>query len=103
MCNSPECRMQKAAMAQQLRAVADALLIPVSTMTGIPQQAVQGFVEGTTAGAVAAAKAPKKRKVSAYARAYGKAYKRLKAKHPRSKHKTLVQRAHAAARKQMKK
>lgn len=44
-----------------------------------------------------------KRKVSKYARAYGKAYKRLKAKHPRAQHKTLVKRAHAEARKMMKK
>jgi len=103
MCNSPECRMQKLAMAQQLRAVADSLLVPVASLTGIPPSAVQGFVEGTTTGAVAAGKAPRKRKASAYAKAYGKAYKRLKAKHPRAKHKTLVQRAHAAARKQKKK
>ena len=52
----------------------------------------------------APAPAPKKkRKVSKYARAYGAAYKRLKKKHPRSKHATLVKRAHAEARRQMKK
>ena len=45
----------------------------------------------------------KKRKVSKYARAYGAAYKALKKKHPRSKHGTLVKRAHAEARRKMKK
>lgn len=45
----------------------------------------------------------KKRKVSAYSRAYGAAYRRLKAKHPRSQHKTLVKRAHAEARRKTKK
>lgn len=44
-----------------------------------------------------------KRKVSAYARAYGAAYRRLKAKHPRSQHKTLVKRAHAEAKRKTKK
>ena len=90
-------------LAAQLRAAADRLLMPVSMLTGLPPSVVQGFVEGTTTGAVDAAKAPKKRKVSAYARAYGKSYKRLKAKHPRSQHKTLVKRAHAEAKRLMKK
>ena len=40
-----------------------------------------------------------KRKPSAYAKRFGKEYKRLKAKHPRTLHKTLMKRAHAAARK----
>ena len=44
-----------------------------------------------------------KRKVSKYARAYGAAYKALKKKHPRSKHATLVKRAHAEARRKTKK
>ena len=44
-----------------------------------------------------------RRKVSKYARAYGAAYKALKKKHPRSKHATLVKRAHAEARRKMKK
>jgi len=44
-----------------------------------------------------------KRKVSKYARAYGAAYKALKKKHPRSKHATLVKRAHAEARRKVKK
>lgn len=45
----------------------------------------------------------KKRKVSKYAKAYGANYKKLKKKHPRSKHATLVTKAHAATRKEMKK
>ena len=94
---------QRMMLAMRLQAMADALLVPVATLTGLPPAAVQGFVEGTTTGAVAAGKAPKKRKVSAYAKAYGKAYKRLKAKHPRAQHKTLVKRAHAAAKKATKK
>lgn len=64
-------------MAQQLRAVADSLLIPVATATGLPPQLVQGFVEGTTTGAVAAAKAPRSRKASAYSRKYKAAFKRV--------------------------
>ena len=77
MCNSPECQRQKMAMANQMRALADALLVPVASLTGLPAPVVQGFVEGTTVGAVAAAQAPKKRKVSAYNRAYKKAFKRV--------------------------
>lgn len=94
---------QRMMLAMRLQALADSLLAPVASLTGLPPSAVQGLVEGTTTGAVAAGKAPKKRKVSAYAKAYGKAYKRLKAKHPRAQHKTLVKRAHAAAKRQMKK
>lgn len=94
---------QRMMLAMRLQALADQLLLPVSALTGLPPSAVQGFVEGTSTGAVAAGRAPKKRKVSAYARAYGKSYKRLKAKHPRSKHATLVKRAHAEARRLMKK
>jgi hypothetical protein len=45
----------------------------------------------------------RKRKVSKYARTYGAAYRALKKKHPRSKHATLVKRAHAEARRKMKK
>jgi len=69
------------AMANQMRALADALLVPVATATGLPPQLVQGFVEGTTTGAVAAAKAPKKRKVSAYNRKYKAAFKRVAPKY----------------------
>lgn len=80
MCNNPECQRQKMAMANQMRALADALLVPVASMTGLPPAVVQGFVEGTTTGAVAAAKAPK-RKVSAYNRKYKAAFKRVASKH----------------------
>ena len=65
-------------MALKLRALADALLVPVAKVTGLPPELVQGFVEGTTTGAVAAAKEPtKKRKVSAYNRKYKAAFKRV--------------------------
>lgn len=77
MCNSPECQRQKMAMAAQMRALADALLVPVATVTGLPAPVVQGFVEGTTVGAVEVSRAPKKRKVSAYNRAYKAAFKRV--------------------------
>jgi hypothetical protein len=53
--------------------------------------------------AVAGSAKKAKRKVSKYARAYGAAYKALQKKHPRSKHATLVKRAHAEARKKTKK
>lgn len=69
------------AMANQMRALADALLVPVASLTGLPPQVVQGFVEGTTVGAVDAGRAPKKRKVSAYNRAYKKAFKRVAPKY----------------------
>lgn len=80
MCNNPECQRQKMAMANQMRALADALLVPVASLTGLPPQLVQGFVEGTTVGAVEAARVPK-RKVSAYNRAYKKAFKRVAPKY----------------------
>ena len=77
MCSNPECMRQKALMAAQLRSVADSLLIPVASVTGLPPALVQGFVEGTTTGAVAAARAPKKRKASAYSKKYKAAFKRV--------------------------
>lgn len=77
MCSNPDCMRQKAAMAAQLRNVADALLIPVATATGLPPALVQGFVEGTTTGAVAAARAPRSRKATAYSRKYKAAFKRV--------------------------
>jgi hypothetical protein len=77
MCNNPDCMRQKAMMANQLRMVADSLLVPVATATGLPPALVQGFVEGTTTGAVAAAKAPRSRKASAYSRKYKAAFKRV--------------------------
>jgi hypothetical protein len=77
MCDNPNCMRQKAMMAAQLRSVADSLLIPVATATGLPPAVVQGFVEGTTTGAVAAARAPRSRKASAYSRKYKAAFKRV--------------------------
>jgi len=68
---------QDIALAMRLRALADALLVPVATLTGLEPEIVQGFVEGTTTGAVAAGKAPKGRKRSAYARKYKAAFKRV--------------------------
>ncbi len=94
---------QRMMLAMRLQAMADALLLPVAGLTGLPPGVVQGFVEGTTTGAVDAGKAKgKKRKASAYSKAYGRAYKRLKKKHPRTKHATLVKRAHAEAKRKRK-
>lgn len=94
---------QRMMLAMRLQAMADALLLPVAGLTGLPPAVVQGFVEGTTTGAVDAGKAKgKKRKASAYSKAYGRAYKRLKKKHPRTKHATLVKRAHAEAKRSRK-
>lgn len=76
-----------------------------------PQAAQRGAVDGVQAFAQGlnfvvdapgrALKTAKKvkRNPSAYSRRFGKEYKRLKAKHPRTLHKTLMKRAHAAARK----
>ena len=75
---SPE---EKMLLAARLRAIADGLLIPTATLTGLPPSLVQGFVEGTTTGAVEAAKAPKKRKVSANNRKYKAAFKRVSPKY----------------------
>lgn len=63
-------------MAMRLRAMADALLVPVATLTGLPPEAVSAFVEGTTTGAVAAGKAKKGKRRSAYTRRYKAAFKR---------------------------
>lgn len=81
MCSNPDCMRQKAMMANQLRMVADGLLMPVASLTGLPAPLVQGFVEGTTTGAVAAAKAPRSRKASAYSRKYKAAFKRVAPKY----------------------
>lgn len=81
MCDNPECMRQKALMANQLRMVADGLLMPVARATGLPPALVQGFVEGTTTGAVAAARAPAKRKASAYSKKYKAAFKRVAPKY----------------------
>jgi hypothetical protein len=70
-----------AQMAALLRSIADGLLEPVATVTGLPQPVVQAFVEGSTTGAVKAGKAKgRKGKVSAYNRAFAKSFKRQKAK-----------------------
>ena len=70
-----------AQMAAILRSIADGLLEPVATVTGLPAPVVQAFVEGSTTGTVKAAKAKgRKGKVSAYNKAFAKAFKRQKAK-----------------------
>jgi hypothetical protein len=95
-----------------LRAVADALLVPVAKVTGLPPEAVQTFVEGSTVGSVNAGKAKgKRRKASAYNRAFRDAYNRRRAKATKKNgelrkgitHKSLMSQAHADARRQMKK
>lgn len=75
---SPE---EKMLLAARLRAIADGLLVPTATLTGLPPALVQGFVEGTTTGAVEAAKAPRKKKASAYHRKYKAAFKRVAPKY----------------------
>jgi hypothetical protein len=87
------------AMAAQMRALADALLVPVASATGLPPALVQGFVEGTTTGAVAAGKAPRSRKVSAYTRKYKAAFKRVSGKYKlkNGKWKAAVKEAHRIA------
>lgn len=69
------------AMASQMRALADALLVPVASATGLPPALVQGFVEGTTTGAVAAGKAKRSRKATAYTKKYKAAFKRVSSKY----------------------
>jgi hypothetical protein len=72
---------EKLLLAARLRVLADSLLVPTATLTGLPPSIVQGFVEGTTTGAVAAAKAPKKKRSTAYARKYKAAFKRVSSKY----------------------
>lgn len=70
-----------AQMAAILRSIADGLLEPTATATGIPAPLVQAFVEGSTTGAVKAGKAKgRRKKVSAYNKEFAKAFKRQKAK-----------------------
>lgn len=76
-------------------------LIRAAGMTVMPMPSV--MTNSTITTASDAPSKPRRRKVSKYARAYGAAYKALKKKHPRSKHATLVKRAHAEARRKMKK
>ena len=49
--------------------------------------------------ALRASRKIKKRRASAYNKRFATEYKKLKKKHPRTKHATLMKRAHAAARK----
>jgi len=95
-----------------LRAVADALLVPVAKATGLPPEAVQTFVEGSSVGSFNAGKAPtKRRKMSAYNRAFRDAYNRRRKQHSKKDgslrkgfdHQRLMTLAHADVRKQMKK
>ena len=67
--------------ARILRGIADALLVPVAKVTGLPPEAVQGFVEGSSTSAFSAGKAKKGRKASAYQREWGRTYRRLRDKH----------------------
>lgn len=80
MDDCPRCRLNQR-LAQEARAIADAMLVPVNTLTRLPPGTVQGFVEGTTTGAVQAAKAPRGKKRSAYAKAYKSAFKRQSKKY----------------------
>lgn len=68
---------QNEKMAAVLRSIADALLVPVSAVTQLPPELVQGFVEGSATGAVQAGKAKKGRKVSAYSKEYKRSFKRV--------------------------
>lgn len=72
---------EKMFMAARLRAIADSLLIPTATLTGLPPEMVSGFVEKTSVGAVELGKKKKKRKTSAYNRRYKAAFKRLAPKY----------------------
>lgn len=54
-------------------------------------------------GMIARGAVKKRRKVSKYARAYGRNYKALRKKHPRAQHATIVKKAHAQTKRQMKK
>jgi len=53
-------------------------------------------------GVKVASRPPKKRRKTAYQSAYSAAYKRLKKKHPRMAFGSLSKKAHAAARKKVK-
>lgn len=70
----PDCRRNEM-LAAQVRALADAILVPTNALTRLPPGTTQAIVEGAAVGAVDAAKT-KGRKTSAYARAYKKAFKR---------------------------
>lgn len=63
-------------LAAQMRGLADAILVPVNTLTRLPPGTTQAFVEGTVTGAVDAARTSRGKKRTAYQRAYKKAFKR---------------------------
>jgi len=93
-------------VASALCGVMEQALIEKGIAPALARELAQRACEPTVGRATAAVTATgrkAKRKVSKYARAYGAAYKALKKKHPRSKHATLVKRAHAEARRKMKK
>lgn len=71
----PDCRRNEM-LAAQVRALADAILVPTNALTRLPPGTTQAIVEGAATGAVKAAKAPRGKRKSAYARAYKAAFKR---------------------------
>ncbi len=62
--------------ARILRAVADALLVPVAKATGLRPETVQTIVEGSSVGAVKPGRRKRGRKGSAFSREVGRAYQR---------------------------
>lgn len=69
---------------------------------GVPQPVVEAAVIAAAQAEPVLVKTAK-RKVSKYQRAFGKNMKALVAKHPRTKPKDLLAKAHAMTRKEMKK
>ena len=79
--------------------------MPNVTMTLEEYEALRRLIssERESEGAVEEAKVvKKKRKVSAYQKAFGRHLKALKAKHPRTKTKDLMKKAHSHTRKELK-
>ena len=79
--------------------------MPNVTMTLEEYEALRRLIssERESEGAVEEAKVvKKKRKVSAYQKAFGRHLKLLKVKHPRTKTKDLMKKAHANTRKERK-
>lgn len=60
-------------------------------------EAMTGQAQATVAEGGKQAPKAKKGKVSDYNKRFGRAYRNLRAKHPKTQHKTLVKRAHAMA------
>jgi hypothetical protein len=96
----------KEQVAKLLVTIADTLLEVPARMTGLPPEAVQGFVQGTSVGAVDAARAPKGKKTTAYQRAYKKSFKRVAPKYKKRNgewkkggFKAAVRQAHKEAKK----